>query len=443
MFSHARSLCLTTIVLGLSLGLGLSGSCALAPRDNSEVGAGRSELRDRILEIARRYATFEWTATEANVWHGQDEDGVRVDTPDRSFDGKGWSADGSINRGMPYAWGGFSTIEEFHTGLERGLYAGLVPVTERARSSRHALGLDCSGFVARCWQLPVKQSTRSLGRLCYELNDCSELQPGDILNKFDSHVVLFKEWGDEDQSVMRVIEAASLGVEENEYATELLLTNGFVPMRFMPLDAKWVPMTLGVPEFMIEGSMSAGQFAAVEHKPMEPRPDPLLLADTEAGDWARYRVTDTWGVLPSEYSMIRKAANVEGGQLFGQCVIDVRGEQLPSGSKLSLRASLSEVLVDFAAFETPLGELQIASCEVLPGRYDWNNRTFEAQSLSIVLRGSFVNRHKEFPLTLEVDSVLSDEVSLHGILQAEYRMTVEFEDGQFERKRTFTLHSFG
>src|SRR5262245_38126660 len=141
------------------------------------------ELRQQVLRTAWRYATFEWRATSANVLHGDDADGVRVDTPDRSFDPAGFRADGAANRGMPYSWGGFTSIEEFQDGLQRGMFAGLVPASERAHASRFALGLDCSGFVARCLDLPVKQTTRSLDKLCYRLDDYDRLLPGDLLNK--------------------------------------------------------------------------------------------------------------------------------------------------------------------------------------------------------------------------------------------------------------------
>ena len=37
-------------------------------------------LRERFLELSRLYTTFEWTATEQNVFHGETPEGVWVDT---------------------------------------------------------------------------------------------------------------------------------------------------------------------------------------------------------------------------------------------------------------------------------------------------------------------------------------------------------------------------
>jgi len=125
--------------------------------------------RTRILSLADRYATFEWQGGEENVFHGDDPNGARVDTPDVSFDEDGWRSDGATNRGMPYAWGGFTSIEEFEAGLKNGMYAGHVPATERALPSARAMGLDCSGFIARCWDRsssPATSSTSSTVTSC-------------------------------------------------------------------------------------------------------------------------------------------------------------------------------------------------------------------------------------------------------------------------------------
>ncbi len=414
-----------------------------ALQDSAIVELGQTELRDRVLATAQRYATFEWTATEANAFHGDDADGVRVDTPDTSFDERGWSIGGETNRGMPYAWGGFSSIEDFKGGLEEGLYAGLVPVSERAASSRHALGLDCSGFVARCWELPVKQSTRSLGRLCYPLDGCDDLRPGDILNKFDSHVVLFKEWVDEGRTVMRVVEAARLGVEENDYPVELLVASGFVPMRFMPLDDRWVSMETGEAEFSSDGIATPGIFTAND---IAAPPEALSThpwQDTQAGEWARYRVTDTFAAMPSAYTMLRLAADIRDGDVLAQCVVDVEGERLPSGSRMARGVSLADALVDFAAFETPLHDLELVRSELTNGQYDWGERTFSGQRHALEFAGNYVVRHQTYPLSLTVDCISSDEISLHGILQADIVMAITFEEGTYKREKVFTLDRFG
>jgi hypothetical protein len=63
--------------------------------------------------------------------------------------------------------------------------------------SAHAVGLDCSGFISRCWRLPKKYATSTLPKVCVKLRSTAELLPGDILNQPGGHVVLFVKWLDE------------------------------------------------------------------------------------------------------------------------------------------------------------------------------------------------------------------------------------------------------
>ncbi|MBN1347677.1 MAG: hypothetical protein JXQ73_33630 [Phycisphaerae bacterium] len=203
-------------------------------------GCASSGRRDEILQIARRYAGHEWRATRANVFHGLDGTGQRLDTPDDSHVSGGWTAEGRINVGVPYKWGGFSSIEEFDRGIAGGKYAGCVlgkreremPPEKRPKPSDAAVGVDCSGFVSRCWRLPNKRTTRSLPDLCVELDSYKDLLPGDILNRYDRHVMLFKGFADAAKTRVKVYEAVRKGVKENEYAVARLAKKGFMPLRY-------------------------------------------------------------------------------------------------------------------------------------------------------------------------------------------------------------------
>ena len=191
--------------------------------------------RAEILEIAESFVNHEWTASEANVLHGEDARGVRVDTPDVSFNNNGWHADGRVNVGLPYEWGGFSSLEEFDRGIEAGKYAGNIPKGRSAGASGYCVGLDCSGYVSRCWGLRTKRSTRSIGRLCNELESFDDLLPGDIANRHDGHVVIFKEFVDDEHTKMRVYEAAIPKVKESMYDVARMKEQGYVPMRYKRL----------------------------------------------------------------------------------------------------------------------------------------------------------------------------------------------------------------
>ena len=154
--------------------------------------------------MAVAYRDHHWTAAKTNVRHCCDTRGVRVDTPDVTHNpgGKipGWWVPGQPTQGIPYQWGGFSTIEEFEAGLRSGKAAGDV-YTDAKRSmlddavSTEAVGIDCSGFISRLWKLPRSYSTRELPGLCDEI-PWTQLKPGDILNTHNAHCLLFAGWND-------------------------------------------------------------------------------------------------------------------------------------------------------------------------------------------------------------------------------------------------------
>ena len=46
------------------------------------------EWGKKVIEKALEYANYEWIATEKNLKHGTDSNGVEVDTPDTTWKGK-------------------------------------------------------------------------------------------------------------------------------------------------------------------------------------------------------------------------------------------------------------------------------------------------------------------------------------------------------------------
>lgn len=179
--------------------------------------------RSEAIAIAEQYATHEWIANEQNIYRGRDGDGIPVLTPN-------WTV-GQVNRGVAYQWGGFATLEQFDADLAAGKFAGDVNCS-KPDESRFAVGVDCSGLVSRCWKLPVKHSTRSLPGICMRLRDAAELRPGDILDYFDAHVVLFKEFVDPGRTKIRCYEARGHGVMISEYDLGTMLREGFKPYRY-------------------------------------------------------------------------------------------------------------------------------------------------------------------------------------------------------------------
>ncbi len=202
---------------------------------------GPEVSRDEVIENAVSFVKCAWKPGLENVHHGMDKDGFRVDTPDVGYKwdtGSGWWTPDQINTGIPYKWGGFCTISFFKECLERGLYAGNIPSLERMKNlvggGESSVGVDCSGYVSRCWKLSRPVSTRQLSEICERLPGPDYLQRGDILNKANSHVVIFKEFVDETQEHMIVYESSrSTGrVGQKECKLSILTGKGFIPYRY-------------------------------------------------------------------------------------------------------------------------------------------------------------------------------------------------------------------
>ena len=205
---------------------------------------GPRVTRAECLSIAERYRTHRWVASSANVLHGADADGVRVDTPDLAYQPEhtfaGWWTVGRENEGIPYQWGGFCTPEEFDAAVRSGKAAGDI-YTEAKRAllekavSRHAAGIDCSGYVSRCWKLPRAHSTRELPKLCTRLASWNDLKPGDILNTHNAHCLLFAGWDGPARTRIIAYETGcrpTWKVFRNSIAVSWLKAQGYQPWRY-------------------------------------------------------------------------------------------------------------------------------------------------------------------------------------------------------------------
>jgi hypothetical protein len=167
--------------------------------------------RNNVIELALIYAEHNWKPMIENSYHGYDEDGILVNTPDESFKSSkyscGWWLSDHVNKAIPYNWGGCSTIVEFDAGIAAGKYAGNVPDTRDNGISKNCVGVDCSGLVTICWGLTIKQSTRSLTNITSPLDSIDLLLPGDLLLLPGSHVMIFKEFLDNLKTKAQIIDA--------------------------------------------------------------------------------------------------------------------------------------------------------------------------------------------------------------------------------------------
>lgn len=165
----------------------------------------------QVIEKALEYANYKWTATEANVLHGTDAEGRFVDTPDVTWRGEvlnfGWWKTGEINVGIPYSWGNASTLEEFEQGIKNGKFAGNVPEDTTRYGSHNTVGVDCSGLLTICWELPKKIATRDIPEYATILEDLNDIEQGDVFAKTGSHVMFFKEFADEEKTEVIIIDS--------------------------------------------------------------------------------------------------------------------------------------------------------------------------------------------------------------------------------------------
>lgn len=208
-----------------------------------------SVTRQEVVITSRAYTQLKWKPGRLNAFHGVDPAGIRVDTPDRKADDgstRYWVA-GQWTEGMPYKWGGFDTPKEFLVRIQRRFHpalprnpAGDIATDDKVRLgddavSPYAAGIDCSGFVSRCWRLDKPWSTRELPALCTRLRSFDELEAGDILILPGVHVTLFLEWADEGKTRFIGSEAGGTKdwrVIERDYPLEMFAGKGFVPMRY-------------------------------------------------------------------------------------------------------------------------------------------------------------------------------------------------------------------
>lgn len=412
-----------------------------APSAAATLDRSRPDLearRARVLAIAASYADHVWRAGAANRLHGPDPDGVEIDTPDADFAPGGWNADGAENRGVPYAWGGFSSLEEFDRGLATGRYAGNWPRTESSGASAWTVGVDCSGFLSRCWELPRKQSTRSLGALCYELADYSELRPGDLINSFDGHAVLFLEHLGPER--LRVVEAGNPKVCESEYALADLRKRGMRPMRYKPLDERWRTVPRSATAFELapagDGALPMGRFEVAPSADEWAAPA-APLADARLGEWARYRSSLDSAIL------VRQIANVAVDGIELQIALEDGGARMDTSEPRTGRESTLELLQSFDLSHQRLSEVVPGEVEHERGTWTAAGREFAAWRTRARVQGTWIVRHQRYPVELEIELVHSDEVPVEGLLWAELRYVFGNEGERRESRSSYELAAFG
>jgi hypothetical protein len=174
--------------------------------------------REEVIACARSFVDLDWRCgrRNANSQYNQLQ-------PGKSYSG------------VSYNWGGFDQPRDFLDKVESGKVAG----NYRKRCGNRLCirsdfaGLDCSGFVSRCWQVR-RYSTTALPAIAIKIPR-RMLKPGDILNSRNRHVVLFDSFDEEGQ--MWVYESSAWVRQKDAppagavYRT-VELGDAYVPRRF-------------------------------------------------------------------------------------------------------------------------------------------------------------------------------------------------------------------
>lgn len=206
------------------------------------IGFAQSLTRAESLKIAQSFIQHRWQASVKNVRHGKDTGGIEVHTPDRDS-GHGnplsecWVPDRE-NIGVAYKWGGNDSPKSFSAGIRAGKAGGDVYTSEKRRRgdkavSADAVGIDCSGFICHCWKLIARYSTYSLPSICQKLSSPAGLEPADIMNQPNGHVLLFVKWVDAEKKRAVFYEAAPFSKTlASERDVSEMTAAGYQPLRY-------------------------------------------------------------------------------------------------------------------------------------------------------------------------------------------------------------------
>jgi hypothetical protein len=208
----------------------------------ADIASAQSLTRAESLKIAESFIQHRWQASAKNVRHGKDSDGIEVHTPDRdgghgSPPSECWVPNAE-NSGVAYKWGGDDSPKSFSAGIRAGKAGGDVYTSEKRRRggkavSGDAVGVDCSGFINHCWKLTARYSTNSLPSICQKLSSPAALEPADIMNQPNGHVLLFVKWLDAEKKRAVFYEAAPFSKTlASERDVNEMTAAGYTPLRY-------------------------------------------------------------------------------------------------------------------------------------------------------------------------------------------------------------------
>jgi hypothetical protein len=96
----------------------------------------------------------------------------------------------------------------------------------------HRYRRDCSGFVSMTWHTSTPgHSTRSIPDIAERI-EWSELKPGDVLNSYDNHCMLYHMWADSGWIWIYELTTATGGMRHRKVFTDNLRAADYIPRRY-------------------------------------------------------------------------------------------------------------------------------------------------------------------------------------------------------------------
>lgn len=199
------------------------------PKDSPRIQP-TSVTRSQALSTGDTYVEHTWTCQSFNMSNGvvTAPDGDYVKTPT-------WLSEGEMQK-VPYQWGGFRTLSQFDSGIASGGYAGDIHTDG---VSGYAYGVDCSGFVSRCWNLPYQYSTSMMPQITGQYTSWEQLQAADAIHKV-GHVRMMVSWNQ--NGTLNVVESsgADWRVSYRTYATSQL--GAYTPRYYVNMEGSPTPL---------------------------------------------------------------------------------------------------------------------------------------------------------------------------------------------------------
>lgn len=141
-----------------------------------------SITRDQIISTAFQYNNYKWYCSKQNY------DGSKAANPNLWRRPCFITSYNTYYYQVPYCWGGGHSLSEFEQKIKNGYAAGNV-YTNTSSYLDGTTGVDCAGFVSKCWGMSGRWSTYDIMKYCSKISFIA-LQKGDALCN-SGHAMLF------------------------------------------------------------------------------------------------------------------------------------------------------------------------------------------------------------------------------------------------------------